>query len=223
MEQETVQTKKPSLFGMIFQPGEQFERMREKPVIWLPLILLAILGAIVGVLAGLNVDYSTVPGMEGIPADQIEMTKMFGVIFGGIGALFGTPIGFVVFAAILFGITKIAKSPITFKQMFSLIIFTSFISTIGQVLNQLIIYAIGADPTVMLTSINSFIGADGVLGGILGTIEVFNIWYYILLGMGLVKVAQISKPAAYTITIIFFVIGLIIAAASGAFEGLAQF
>ncbi|PMC35144.1 YIP1 family protein [Bacillus sp. UMB0899] len=223
MEQETVQSKKPSLFGMIFQPGEQFERMREKPVIWLPLIILSILGAVVGVLAGLNVDYATVPGMEGMPAEQIEMSKMFGVIFGGIGALFGTPIGFVIFAAILFGITKIAKSPITFKQMFSLILFTSFISTIGQVLNQLIIYAIGSDPTVMLTSINSFIGAEGVMGGVLSTIEVFNIWYYILLGIGLVKVAQISKPAAYTITIIFFALGLIVAVVSGALEGLAQF
>ena len=223
MEQETVQSKKPSLFGMIFQPGEQFERMREKPVVWLPLIILSILGALIGVLAALNVDYSTVPGMEGMPADQIELSKMFGIIFGGIGALFGTSIGFLGFGGILFGIAKIAKSPVSFKQMFSLIIFTSFITTIGQVLNQLIIYAIGSDPTVMVTSINSFVGAEGVTGAILGTIEVFNIWYYIIFGLGLVKVAQLSKPAAYTITIIFFALGLIVAAVSGALEGLAQF
>ncbi len=223
MVQETTQTKKPSLFGMIFQPGDQFERMREKPVIWLPLIILSIVGALVGVLAALNVDYSTVPGMEGMPADQIEMTKMFGIIFGGIGAFFGTPIGLLVFGGILFGITKIAKSPVSFKQMFSLIIFTSFISTIGQLLNQLIIYAIGSDPYVMLTSLNSFVGADGVLGAILGAIEVFNIWYYILLGFGLIKVAQISKPAAYTITAIFFILGIIVAAVTGVFEGLTQF
>ncbi|WP_026560550.1 Yip1 family protein [Bacillus sp. J37] len=223
MEQETIQTKKPSLFGMIFQPGEQFERMREKPTIWLPLIILSILGALVGVLAALNVDYATMPGMEGMPADQIEISKMFGIIFGGIGALFGTPIGYLIVGGILFGITKIAKSPVTFKQMFSLIIFTSFISAIGQLLNQLIIYAIGSHSMVMVTSLNSFVGAEGVLGGILGAIEVFQIWYYILLGIGLVKVAQLSKPAAYTITIIFFVLGLIFAAASGALEGLAQF
>lgn len=222
MDQETIQTKKPSLFGMIFQPEEQFERIREKPVIWLPLIIISLLGTVIAVLAAFNVDYSTVPGMEGMPADQIELSKMFGIIFGGIGALFGTPIGFLIFGGILFGITKIAKSPVTFKQMFSLIIFTSIISTIGQLLNQLIIYAIGSDPTVMLTSINSFIGAEGALGAVLGAIEVFNIWYYILLGLGLVKVAQLSKPAAYTITVIFFILGLIVAAASGALEGLTQ-
>lgn len=222
MEQETIQTKKPSLFGMIFQPGEQFERIREKPVIWLPLILLSLLAAVVAILAALNVDYSTIPGMGGIGEDEIAITRMFSIIFGGLGGLFGTPIGFVIFGGILLGISKLVKSPVTFKQMFSLMIFTSFISMIGQLLNQLLIFAIGSDPSVMLTSINSFIGAKGALGAVLGAIEVFNIWYYILLGLGLVKVAQLSKPAAYIITVIFFILGLILAAASGALEGLTQ-
>jgi len=222
MEQETVKTKKPSIFGMIFQPGEQFERIREKPVIWLPLILLSFLGAVVALLTALNVDYSTISGMEGIGEDEIAFTKMISIILGGLGGLFGTPLGLLIFSGILLGISKLVKSPVTFKQMFSLMIFTSFISMVGQLLNQLIIYAIGLDPTVMLTSINSFIRAEGALGAVLGAFEVFNIWYYILLGLGLVKVAQLSKPAAYTITVIFFILGLIVAAASGALEGLTQ-
>ncbi|UGB32472.1 Yip1 family protein [Metabacillus sp. B2-18] len=130
MEEQTIKTKKPSLFGMIFQPGEQFERLREKPVIWLPLILLSILGTVIAVLTALNVDYSTLPG-PAMSAEELELTKMFGIIFGGLGGLFGTSIGFVVVAAILLGIAKIAKSPVSFKQMFSLIIFTGFITTIG--------------------------------------------------------------------------------------------
>ncbi|MCM3408879.1 YIP1 family protein [Metabacillus litoralis] len=222
MEEQTIETKKPSLFGMILQPGEQFERIRERPVIWLPLILLSILGTVVAVLIALNVDYSTIPG-PAMSAEELELTKMFGIIFGGLGGLFGTSIGLLVFGAILFGIAKIVKSPVSFKQMFSLMIFTSFITTIGQLLNQLIIYAIGGDPYIMLTSINSFVGADGVLGAVLGVFEVFQIWYYVLLALGLVKVAQLSKPAAYTIAIIFFILGLIVAAIGGVFEGIAQF
>lgn len=223
MEEQTIKTKKPSLFGMIFQPGEQFERLRERPVIWLPLILLSILGTVIAVLTVLNVDYSTLPG-PAMSAEELELTKMFGIIFGGLGGLFGTSIGFLVVAAILFGIAKIAKSSVSFKQMFSLIIFTGFITTIGQLLNQLIIFAIGGDPYVMLTSVNSLIGADGVLGAVLGVFEVFQIWYYVLLALGLMKVKfQLSKPAAYTIAIIFFILGLIVAAIGGVFEGIAQF
>jgi hypothetical protein len=223
MEQDTntIQSKKPSLFGMIFQPGEQFERMKEKPAIWVPLILMSLLGTVVAILAALNVDYTALPGME-MSAEELEFTKIFGVVFGAIGGLIGTSIGFLVFGAILFGIAKIAKSPVTFKQMFSLMIFTGFISMIGQLINQIVIYAIGGDPYIMLTSVNSFVGADGALGAVLGVFEVFNIWYYILLALGLVKVAQLSKPAAYTIAIIFFILGIIVAAIGGIFEGFTQ-
>lgn len=222
MEQETIQNKKPSLFGMIFSPGEQFERIREKPVIWLPLILLSILAMIVAIFVTMNIDYAAISGME-MSAEEEEMTKIFAVVVGALGGLIGTPISYLIFGGILFGIAKIAKSSVTFKQMFSLMIFISFISMIGQILNQLIIVAIDGDPYIMLTSINSFIGAEGALGAVLGVIEVFSIWYYILLAIGLIKVARLSKPVAYIITIVFFSISLIIAAISGAFEGLTQF
>lgn len=221
MEQETVQVQKPSLFGMIFSPGEQFERMRERPVIWWPLILVTILMTAVAVLTALGTDYSAVPGLEMSAEDQ-EMMKIFGAVGAGVAGFFGTPISFLIFGLILWGIAKIAKSNVTFKQMFSLMIFISFITMIGQLLNQLIILAIAGDPTILLTSLNSFVGATGILGAVLGTIEVFSIWYYILLALGLIKVAMLSKPVALTITIIFFAIGIGIAAITGAFEGLTQ-
>lgn len=221
LEQETIQSKKPSIFGMIFSPIEQFERIRVKPVIWLPLVLLTIIATIMGVLVVLNTDPATVPGVE-MSAEELEMVKVFGVVVGVLGGLIGTPLVFVVMAAILLGVSKIFKSDVTFKKMFSLIIFISFITVIGQILNQLIILAINSDPVVTLTSLNSFIGADGVLGAVFSAIEVFNIWYTILLAMGLVKVANLSKPTAYTISIVYFLIGIAFAAASGAVQGMTQ-
>lgn len=222
MEQESIKLKKPSLFGMIFSPGEQYERIREKPVIWVPLILLTLLTTIVTTLSALNIDYSTLPGM-GMTPEDIEMAKTFGVVGAAIGGFFVTPLTFLFFGLIFWGIAKIAKSDATFKQMFSLTIFTSFIVGIGQLLNQLIIMAIDGDPTIMLTSLNSFIGATGALGAVLGTIEVFGIWYYFLLAIGLVKVARLFKPTAYIIAIVFFILGLIFAAVGGAIGGLTQF
>jgi hypothetical protein len=155
-------------------------------------------------------------------AEDQEMMKIFGAVGAGVAGFFGTPISFLIFGLILWGIAKIAKSNVTFKQMFSLMIFISFITMIGQLLNQLIILAIDGDPAILLTSLNSFVGATGILGAVLGTIEIFTIWYYILLALGLIKVAKLSKPVAMTITIIFFGIGIGIAAITGAFEGLTQ-
>jgi hypothetical protein len=221
MDQETVQIKKPSLFGMIFSPGEQFERIREKPVIWFPLILLTIVMTVVSLMSALNIDYSALPGME-MTAEDAEIAKTFGVVGAAITGFFAAPIGYLFFALIFWGITKIAKSDATYKQMLSMTIFSSFIVTIGQLLNQLIIMAIDGDPFMITTSLNSFIGETGVLGAILNSIEVFNIWYYFLLAIGFIKVAKLSKTTAIIITIIFFVLGLIIAAVSGVMEGLTQ-
>lgn len=226
MGNETVQTKKPSLFGMIFSPGEQFERLRERPVIWVPLILLTIITTIVTIVVAINMDYSSMPGMEGFSPEEIEMTRVGGIIVSGIGSFFFTPIGYLFFAAIYFIAAKIAKSEVNFKQMFSFMIFASFISLLGSIINQLIAVALGENPAIMFTSINSFIGATGVTGAILNSIEVFSIWYQVLLAIGLIKVAKLSKQSAITIVIVLFVIGILItagiAAGSSALEGLTQ-
>ncbi|MDQ0231359.1 Yip1 family protein [Metabacillus malikii] len=223
MENETIQTKKPSLFGMVFSPGEQFERIREKPVIWVPLIILTILGVIIGGLAAFNVDYTQLPNGDQIRGDEAQLAKSFGIGFGIIGTLIAVPIGFLFQAAIYFVASKIAKSAVTFKQMFSTILFASFISTIGSTLNFVIVMLIDGDPAIILTSLNSVVNAEGALGALLGMIEVFAIWYYILLGMGLVKVAKLSKPAAVTIVIIFFILGALFTVGSAQLlEGLNQ-
>jgi hypothetical protein len=221
MEQEIIQRKKPSLFGMIFSPGEQFERLREKPVIWIPLILFTVLMTVVAAISALNADYSAVPGMEMSP-EELEMAKTFGIAGAAVVGFFVTPITYLIIALIFWGISKIAKSDATFKQMLSFTIFSSFITIIGQIFNLLITMAIDGDPFIMLTSVNSFVGADGILGAVLSTIEVFTIWYYILLTMGLVIVGKLSKPAATIITIVFFILQLLFAAIGGAFEGMTQ-
>ncbi|MBM7603529.1 hypothetical protein JOC75_001499 [Metabacillus crassostreae] len=217
---ETIRIKKPTLYGMIFSPREQFERIKAGPVIWLPLILLSIVSMCVAIFVTLNIDieYGAVYGLE-LTDDEISVMKAINLVLATLGGLLGAPISYAIFALILLGISRMIKAEVGYKQLFSLIIYVSFISMIGQVINQFFIMMIDGNPAVYLTSLNGFIRANGVLGGMLGVIEVFSIWYYILLGIGLVKVANISKPVAYTIMVIFFIITLIVAAINGLFQG----
>ncbi len=226
MGNETVQTKKPSLFGMIFSPGEQFERLRERPVIWVPLILFTLITTILAVVVVLNMDYTMTPGLEESSPEELEMIKIFGAVGGGIAGLFSVPIGYLFYSAIYFLAAKMVKSNVRFKQMFSLIIFVSFITILGSIINQLLALVLGEDPAIMFTSLNSFIGATGPVGAILNSIEVFSIWYQVLLAIGLIKVAKLSKQSAITIVIVLFVIGILITAGitagSSALERLTQ-
>lgn len=218
----TETTAKPSLFGMFFSPGLQFDRMRERPTIWLPLIIVTLLGVIAGVIVAMGMNDAVLEDI-GLSGEDAQAAQMFTVIFAGIGGLIGLPVSFLIFSLILLAITKIAGSEATFKQLLSLNIFTGIVTIVGQLVNALINLSLGSDPVNMVTGLNSFVGAEGALGGFLNTIEVFSIWAYVLIAMGLHKVAQLSKPTSIIITIVFFVFGCIMAAAGGAFEGMSQF
>ncbi len=95
-------TEKPSVFGVITSPVVQFKRLREKPVIGIPLLIVIILIAAGSILRGLGMNYEEVLNsstLEGLTDDQIEMTKtltkfgsIFGGIFGGIIGLFIIPL-----------------------------------------------------------------------------------------------------------------------------------
>ncbi|MED4401777.1 Yip1 family protein [Metabacillus fastidiosus] len=227
LSKNTVE-KKPSLFGMIFSPSEQFERMREKPVILVPLIIVLITGLIMSVLVGLNV-INYLPPMDdlGMSAEDLQMFQTITIASTAAITFFSVPVILLVMTLIYFAIAKIMKIEVTFKKMLSLNIFTAFIGLVGQVINLLIMAAIKGDPEVMLTSLNSLVGATGALGAVLSTFEIFSIWSSILLALGLHKVIGFSKKASWTIVIVFFIIGLIFAAVSGAanemFEGMNQF
>ena len=210
LDQQTV--AKPSLFGMIWSPGEQFERLRERPRIWLPLIMITLITAIItGLSAYMMPDevYQMQPGME-LPADELAMVKLFGAIGGGIGSLFAIPITILIMAAIMLLVTTLAHTGATFKQLLSLNIFIYFITMLGAILNVLAMPLVGGDAMASVTSLNSLVGAEGLLSGVLGGVEVFAIWTTILTAIGLQKVAGLSKGMSWTVAIVFFLVGIAI-------------
>ena len=77
-----------------------------------------------------------------------------------------------------------------FEKYFSMVAYISIISVIGQLLHGLYIYFTGDIMAVQVTSLASLINADAVgnfVYGIATNVEVFNIWTYILYGLGLYR------------------------------------
>lgn len=215
MAEKKIHLKKPALIGMMINPNEQFNRIQTNPMIWFPLMVLSLISMIVTIYVAINIDY--IPSF-GMTEKDIEIAKMAGMTIGALGTFIGLPVGYAFYAVILWWIAKRAKSAVTFKQMFSLIIFISFIRVIGQSINQLMIVAINGEPEYLLTSINYYVGAHGVFGEVIGEIELFSILYYILLSIGLIKIAKLSNRMSISISIISFSLLLIFAAVHGAIE-----
>lgn len=210
--EEDQPLKKPSIFGVIMNPTEQFTRLREKPVILFPLIIVTLLTLIGTYLMIQGVDFTADdPNMSGIPADELAMVetiaKAGAVAMGIIVPIFAILISTVIYLIV----AKIARSEVSFKQLFSLNTFIYFISAISLLLNGIAVFLTGAGEQVLFTSLNSIVDADGILGAFLNQIEVFSIWALILGAIGLQVVAKFSKVLSWSVVITLFVIGIIFA------------
>ncbi|NTU26335.1 toxin SDP protection protein YknW [Bacillus tequilensis] len=205
-------TEKPSLFGVITSPSVQFERIRERPAVWGPLFIVAVIIIVGAVLQSLGTDYSEIlksTDPQGLTAEQMEtvgtITKfgaMIGAIFGGIAALFIAPL-------IYWLCVKISGGVTTYKKMLSLGLFVSLISSFGLLINGIVVFTTNANPLYSVTSLAGIIQSDGVLASVLNTFEIFSVWSFVLLAIGLHKTGGISKKAGWISAIVLF--GILVA------------
>ncbi|MFB2349522.1 Yip1 family protein [Priestia megaterium] len=205
---EVQEKGKPSIFGFITSPVVQFEKMKSNPIIWGPLLLILILTAATTILA-----VYTPQAQEALQQQKeagIEVNSTFSMI-GGVIAVVAT-LAFT--SLILFLIAKLGTGKTTYRQMFSLNLFVTFITTIGQLINTGV--AALAHTSANVTSLNGMVGAKGAMGGVFNSIEIFSIWGLILTAVGLQKVANVSKAASIITVIILFILGAAISGVGGA-------
>lgn len=200
--EETKNLEKPSLFGMIFNPTEQFERIKERPLIWGAMVIVTILTIIGTWLMSLGIE---IPEMEELPGMEV-----FAQITMIITGLF-IPIFTVLISSFIYWIViKIARSEATFKQLFSMNTYIMIISALSIIVNGALMAVFGGgDGESLFTSLGSLIPAEGAVAGLFESIEVFSIWVVVLSAIGLHKVAELSKGLAWGISIAFFIIGIL--------------
>ncbi len=215
---EETNVQKPSIIGIITSPVEQFERMKQRPVIWGALLTVLILSMIGGWLMALGAE---VPEIEGLEAETQAGVTTFTKAMILVGSVVGLLFAILIYSAIYMLIAKIAQSEVTFKQLFSMNTYIMVISALSVLLNGIIIAVIGGDPEAMPTSLGSLISTEGAMAGFWDRIEVFSIWVIILSALGLQKVAGFSKALAWTVAIAFFVISIIFAMIAAAMNGMA--
>ncbi|MGJ7910386.1 Yip1 family protein [Neobacillus sp. LXY-1] len=198
-----VKEESPRLFGMFASPGTQFERIRRKPKFWVPLIVVSVLYAVGMGLMAASMDVSTLID-QGVPKDQAEMVLGITKITMAVTGILTPVFGILISTVIQLIIAKIASSPVTFKQLFSMNAFISIIGAVGLLLNMAIKFGIGGNPQIYITSVAGLLNLDKP--GVLGSLEVFGIWSTILTAIGLNRTAEFSKGLAWTIAIVMFLI-----------------
>lgn len=218
-EVEEVVVKKPSLFGMIMNPTEQFDRIRKNPKIIVALLLVTILTTIGMALMLQTMDFESSPELVGFSEEELMFAALIGQITFVVVGVF-TPVFVILISTIVFIIiAKIVRSEVSFKQLFSMNTYIFMISALSFIVNGLAFLVVGnGNPEIYFTSLNSIINAEGVAGAFLNSIEVFSIWGLIITAIGLQVVARFSKGLSWAVVIGFYIVSLIFAMAGAAFS-----
>ncbi|MFD3446596.1 YIP1 family protein [Microbacteriaceae bacterium 4G12] len=217
---QTVETKKPSLFGMIMSPTVQFERMRTKAPIGLPLILMmVIMSALFGLFFYQFVNADFMAQMDEAMKGGAPEIGAFRGVMAGVGVFMGlivVPIGFLI-AALLYKIVMVIMGNDTsYKTLLSFVIFMSMITAVQFLVNNILIAILGSNGTASYTSLASLFPKGGALAGVAQVFDLFYLWYFAVMAIGLPIVTGISKKKSYIFVGVLFVLMVAVMALSGA-------
>lgn len=206
---EQVPAGKPSVFGMILNPTEQFEKIKRQPKIWGAMFIVTAITFVAMWIMTLGMDVSIqneLPPEFAGDEEAIALFEQIQKITIIVTGLFTPIITVLITSVVLLLIAKIVKSPVTFKQLFSMNTHIFIISAIGALVNGIVIALFGGAPEAMPTSVAGILGLDGILGAFLNNFEVFAIWGIVLVVIGLQKVADFSKGLSIAVVVVSFLL-----------------
>jgi hypothetical protein len=206
--------------GVLFSPGETFEDIVRKPDVLAPLIILLVIGYICTFMLMPIIDWDSIitaqtdamraknPNIDNATIEKVEsMTRSIGKVTGYIGPLFGL-IAWLVVAGALFLAFRAMGGAGTFKQAFSITLYSWIPLTICSILMSAIAYAKGSfNPMmapVIVKSNPAFLvdmKEQAGLFSLLSAFDLFTIWTIVLLVIGFAVMSKFSKVKSAAIIV----------------------
>jgi hypothetical protein len=213
--------------GVITAPRETFASVAAHPK-WFG--MLALTAVIVAIFTALPL--MTEAGRQAALDQQVQQMQSFGMTVSdqmyeqmekgagrmpyvtGIMVLVMTPIIGVIVAGILFAVFNAALGgEASFKQLFSVYAHAGAISAISTIFSGIINYFRGSMGSVAnLGALMPMLPENSFAGRLLGMVDIFLIWYVIVLAMGLaVLYRRRTQPIAISLLTVYAVIAIVIA------------
>jgi hypothetical protein len=210
------------LGGVYFTPGETFKEIALSPRVFVPIIVLIIIGLLAGYYLMRNLDLQSMMAeqLEGavkqgsITQEQMEQQLTLVAKFAGIQVLVSAGLGSLVFSLIIAGFAKMLSAFVgaenRFKALLSVTLYTMIAVSIVQSVLLVVILHFKGPGDLSLTNLNSVVASNlgAVLAGILGEdalpkffmnlanyIDLFAIWMIALLAIGYSAVSRKLKTA----------------------------
>lgn len=219
--------------NIILSPTKALKAIKQKPTIWAAMIALPILPLLYYLICWQAYEVQIIQMLEGqfagmgmeLTREMLEMQLNVMKFTAPGGAVIGTYFGLLIPTVIYFAIGKIMKKEGTFKQTFSLMAHCAVISSLLWLMHIILTLTLGeSDILAPMTSIASLLPADmhgSIVYGMLSAIEVFSLWYFFVIYLGLHIVLDYSKKAAAITVVITLLMAMLITAGSFAMTNMA--
>lgn len=214
------------LIGVIFSPGETFRSVAAHPT-WLPMLALQILitaGAFalflstdVGKNAYIDQAVSSVESFGQTVNDQmyegIRQQAEYAAIIQPATIVFMAPLFTALIAGILYGAFAVMGGESTYRQVFSVVVHAGVVTTLQPLFTLPLNYQ--RQTMSSATNLSVFLpmlDEGSFLASLLGVMDLFYIWYAIVLGIGLATLyRRRTTPIVVGLLAVFVGIGIVVA------------
>lgn len=209
--------KPANLINLVFSPTKVFEKVKEKPKFIVAILIISLaIGLTYLVLPSPSLEEITMyvqknmASFDNTMKEQIikSMQRSTSPLFKGISSFTSTFISFFISALVLLFIVKIMGGEIDYKKALSIL----SISTLVIILNYiyyLIYYLITKQ-----NPLNTLDIGKNLSEFIRTYLNVFAIWKYVLIGVGIYTVCELSKVKSIVAATIYALLTLLIPAIS---------
>jgi len=209
---------------LIFSPKDLFLYLKTKPAMLFPLILCSIGTIIVQLLmleamkdTRLDAVYNALQSSgSGIPPEQIETFIKPVIIMSIAASPFVIIAGWAIRTLLLYGIFRLADCEKGLKKYFSMTSYIMLLSVARDLIHALFLYYFGDNNiNAYVTSLASILDPEitgNFIYGITSSLEVFNIWKFVLYGIGFAFVGNMAKKKSYAMAAVLFVVTMVLSA-----------
>ena len=218
-----------SILDIFIDPMKVFKRIGVGLTWWKPFVLSCVLALVIAwlmmpfrrALLELNV-----AGMEEEElARALEAYDRFGVI-GMISVPFVLILTMLIIAGIAHVVVALMSSNARFKKTLSLIAYANLVPVLGQLISVAVLRARGvegiesaADIQMSFSLAAVFPESGGFLQAFLESLGVFQVWFYILLILGVAAIFKVSRTKAVFVAVPIWLLSLVVTYLMKSFGG----
>jgi hypothetical protein len=213
------------IIGVLFSPDATFASIARRPDWVMPLVILLIMSMAAGVVIAQHVDFGAAAreAMEqnkNITQEQMDKGVKMAAGIGKVATYLSpvlTVIGLLVIAGVLLLAFRLFGGEGDFKQAFSVTCYASMPSVIKGIVMLIIVLAKGGiiPAQALATLVRSNLGfladykANPMAFALLSSLDIFSIWFCVLLIIGFAYVARVSKARAAVVVVSLWIVVLL--------------